>query len=171
MGGPWGKDGWYDVGIMTGDFVFKFELNMKGGLNCNDSTNVEDVKWRTILPFVYKEGYAGDADGHFFRMDWCGFGGGNVAKDYNHGNPPSGFNYADFYYVVHDCDLEITYTKVGTALAIDWIWKCNTEGVYKGQSFDYHQGCTLLDASKVGIALASEFANCTITKASLSRSN
>ena len=171
VGGPWDKNGWYDVGVLQGDFVFKFELNMKGGLNCGGSTNVDDVKWRTILPFVYKEGYAGDADGHFFRMDWCGFGGGNVGTDYNHGGVPQGFDYAQFYYVVHDCDLEITYTKVGTALSLDWVWHCNTEGIYQGQSFEYHQGCTLLDASKVGIALASEFANCTITKAELTRSN
>ena len=169
VGGPWDKSGWYDVGVLQGDFVFKFELNMKGGLNCGGSTNVDDVKWRTILPFVYKEGYAGEADGHFFRMDWCGFGGGNLGTDYNHGGVPAGFDYAQFYYVVHDCDLEITYTKVGTALSLDWVWHCNTEGIYQGQSFEYHQGCTLLDASKVGIALASEFANCTITKAELNR--
>ena len=68
-------------------------------------------------------------------------------------------------------DLTLVYKKVGAVITLDWVWVCGaTEGYFQGKTFEYHQGCTLIDPNaKLGIALASEFTNATITKASLAR--
>ena len=169
VGGPWDRTGWYDCGLMEGDFTFTFEFNMKG---CYGASNANgDACWRTILPFVYSETYAGDADGHFFRMDWCGFGGANFVKDINDGAFPDGFDWNICNEAYGDMDVVLVYTKVGARINLDWVWTCNaTEGFFVGKTFEYHQGCTLIDANaKVGIALASEFTLATITRAELAR--
>ena len=169
VGGPWDKNGWYDCGLHTGDFTFTFEFHMQG---CCGATNANgDSCWRTALPFVYKEGYAGDADGHFFRMDWIGYGGGNFVKNINDGAFPSGFNWDICQEAYSNMDIKLVYKKVGAVITLDWVWTClATEGYFEGKTFEYHQGCELIDPdAKVGIAIASEFTVCTFTKAYLAR--
>lgn len=169
VGGPWDKTGWYDTGLHEGDFTFTFEFRMQG---CYGASNANgDACWRTALPFVYKEGYAGDTDGHFFRMDWCGFGGGNYVKNINDGAFPDGFNWDICREAYSDMDVTLTYKKVGAVITLDWIWECNaTEGYFLDKTFEYHQGCELIDPNaKLGIAIASEYTICTFTRAELSR--
>ncbi len=170
VGGPWDKSGWYDAGLFSGDFTFVFEFHMQGGCGGN-SSDWGSFCWRTVLPFVYKEGYAGDADGHFFRMDWCGFGGGSFLTNISDGSDVGGL-YPNGWDVFNNSDIKLTYTKVGGHIAINWtITCCATEGTWAGVVINnYNQSCDLIDpTAKVGIALASEFTLCTITKAELSR--
>ena len=170
VGGPWDKSGWYDIGLLEGDFTFTFEFHMQG---CVGATNKNgDACWRTILPFVYKEGFAGDRDGHFFRMDWCGFGGDDFVKNVNNGAFPDGFNWDICDEAYSNMDVKLIYKKVGAIITLDWVWTClATEGFFQGKTFEYHQSCELIDSTaKVGIALASEFTIATITKAELARS-
>ena len=169
VGGPWDKAGWYDCGLHTGDFTFTFKFHMQG---CCGATNANgDSCWRTALPFVYSENYAGDADGHFFRMDWCGFGGGNYVKNVNDGSFPEGFNWDICQEAYSNMDVELVYTKVGAVVTLDWVWTCLADsGYFQGTTFEYHQGCELIDpTAKLGIAIASEFTICNFTEASLAR--
>ena len=170
VGGPWDKNGWYDIGLFTGDFQMVIEFHMQG---CCGATNANgDACWRTALPFVYSENYAGDQDGHFFRMDWCGFGGGQYVKNVNDGAFPDGFNWDICREAYSDMDVSLTYTKKGAVVNLDWVWKCNaTEGYFLDKTFEYHQGCELIDPdAKLGIAIASEFTVCTFTRVELIRS-
>lgn len=169
-GGPWDRNGWYDVGVFEGDFTFTFEFNMRGCQGADSSTPA-DCCWRTILPFVYSENYTGDTNGHFFRMDWCGFGGGDFVTEVNDGAFPDGFDWNINYEAYSNMDVVLVYTKVGARINLDWVWTCNAaEGYFVGKTFEYHQGATLKDpTAKVGIALAAEFTYATITKASLAR--
>ena len=170
VGGPWDKSGWYDVGLFDGDFKFVFEMHMQGGCGGN-ADDWGSYCWKTVLPFVYKEGYAGDGDGHFFRMDWCGYGGGNFVTNVNDGQNVAGL-YPSAWDVFNNSDIKITYTKVGGHIDINWVITCcATEGQWANAVIDnYNQSCDLINANaKVGIALASEFAICNITRAELSR--
>ena len=169
VGGPWDKNGWYDCGLHTGDFTFTFEFHMQGCCGAGNANG--DSCWRTALPFVYSENYAGDADGHFFRMDWCGFGGGNFVKNVNDGAFPDGFNWDICQEAYSNMDVKLVYKKVGAVVTLDWVWTClATEGYFQGKTFEYHQGCELIDpTAKLGIAIASEFTICNFTKASLAR--
>ena len=168
-GGPWDKNNWHDFGLFEGDFKFAIDFHMEG---CKGAGNTnDDACWRTVLPFVYKEGYSNAPDGHFFRMDWCGYGGENFVKDINNGATPEGFDWGICREAYSNMDVKLVYTKVGANIKLDWVWECKTDGGYfKDKTYEYHQSCNLIDPSaKVGIALASEFAYCLITKAELSR--
>ena len=170
VGGPWDKNGWYDVGLFEGDFTFVFEMHMQGGCGGN-ADDWGSYCWRTVLPFVYQEGYNGDQMGHFFRMDWCGFGGDAFLKDINNGENVAGL-YPSAWDVFNNSDIVLTYKKVGANISLNWKITCKaTTGDWAGVVIDnYNQSCVLKDATaKVGIALASEFAICNITKAALTR--
>ena len=170
VGGPWDKAGWHDFGLFEGNFTFTIKLHMEGCKGA-PTANPDDNKWRTILPFVYKEGYAGTRDGHFYRMDWCGFGGEDYVNNINDGEFPAGFDYNIINQALSNMDIDLVYTKVGAVITLDWVWTClATEGYYVGKTFEYHQGATLIDPNaKLGIALAAEFTYCLITKAELAR--
>ena len=184
-GGPWDEAGWHDFGLFEGDFTFTLKFHMDG---CKGAGNPNaDSCWRTILPFLYKEGYdwewipsanngegasnGAEVNAHFFRMDWCGFGGESFLKDFNNGAFPEGFDWGICQEAYGNMDVELVYTKVGAVITLDWVWTClATEGYFVGKTFGYHQGATLIDpTAKVGIALGAEFAYALITQADLAR--
>lgn len=170
VGGPWDKAGWYDIGVLEGDFTVTFEMLQQAGRGGN-SSDWGSYCWRTILPMLYKEGYAGDTDGHFFRMDWCGFGGGgDLFESYNHGSDVGGL-YPNGWDVFDNSNVKITIKKVGVNISLDWVITCNaTTGDYAGKVIEYGQSAVLKDAnSKVGVALASEFTLATITRAEVTK--
>ena len=166
----WNKDIWHDFGLFEGNFTFTFKYHMEG---CIGSTNPNgDSCWRTIVPFVYQEGYANnDHRAHFFRMDWCGYGGDEFVNNVHDGEFPAGFDWNICREAYGNMDVDLVITKTGAAITLDWVWTClATEGYYVGKTFDYHQSCTLIDpTAKVGLALSGEFARATITKANLAR--
>ena len=145
------KELWYDLGVFSGDFSIELEFNMKGGQGTS-STQASDICWRTVLPVLYN----GDSN-HVFRMDWFGFDNYSFASSADHGNCPEGFDWNNTYYAFSDLDVYLMITKIGTNVTLDWVWTCAAQGVYYGESFDYHQSCVLNNSTQMGVALASEY--------------
>lgn len=174
FGGWDNKSTWYDMGVISGDFTFTFEFNMRGCLG-TDSTSGGDNCWRTVLPVLYKDGWESNADtgnrvDHVFRMDWFGWDDGAFTTAANNGAFPDGFNWDICREAYSNMDVTLVIKKVGADVTLDWVWKCNaTEGYFLGKTFEYHQGCTLVDGTKVGVALTAEWTTLTFTKASLAR--
>ena len=171
FGGWDNKATWFDMGVISGDFVITLEFNMKGCLG-TDSTGGGDNCWRTVLPVLYDEGY--DAGTHkvdaVFRMDWFGWSDGGYTSAQNNGAFPEGFNWDICREAYSDMDIKLVITKSGANVTLDWVWTCNaTEGYFLGKTFEYHQGCTLVNGEKTGVALSGEWVNTTITKAELAR--
>lgn len=172
--GGWdNKDWWYDLGVHSGDFVFELEFNMKACQGLGDQFGPGDTCWRTVLPVLYKEGWQSDAAtgnrvDHVFRMDWWGWDDGAFSSDANNGVIPDGFDWGINWEAFSNMDIQLTIKKVGAKVTLDWAWTClATEGFYQGKVFEYHQGCTLVDATKVGVALTAEWTIYTVTKANL----
>ncbi len=126
-----------------------------------------DCKWRTVLPGVYKDDPNKLA---VYRMDWWGWDDFGITTSLSRGSCPAGFDLNTCYEALSDMDITLTYTKVGADVTIDWVWKCNaTEGNYVGKVFEFHQGCSLADPSRLGVVLSAEFAILTITRAEITR--
>lgn len=176
FGGWDNKSTWYDLGVLAGDFVFTLEFHMDGCIE-GDPNDPRSSCWRTVLPVLYKEGWESDgATGnrvnHVFRMDWFGWDDGQFTSSANNGATPAGFDWNINYQAFSNMDVKLVVTKTGANVALDWVWTpCTTEGSYANTTFEYHQGCVLLDAyvAKVGLALSAEWTNYTITKAQLAR--
>ena len=67
-------------------------------------------------------------------------------------------------------DVELTFTKKGDLVKLDWVWTClATEGMYVDQVYEYHQSCKLANGAKVGVALSAEWTTYTVTKADFTR--
>ena len=183
FGGWDNKDTWFDLGVIEGDFAVTLEFHMQG---CNLTTGFVDDKgnprdpgpgdfcWQTVLPVLYDEGY--NAASHkvaaVFRMDWWGWvdGGDAFATNQNKGTCPAGFDWGINREAFSDMDVKLTVTKSGANMTLDWVWNCcATEGYYVGKSYEYHQGCTLTNSSKVGVALSAEWTILNVTRAELSR--
>ena len=157
------REHWYDLGVFSGNFSIEFEFNMKG---CQGTTSTEPSNncWKTVLPVLYN----GDSN-HVFRMDWFGFDNYSFASSSDHGNCPEGFDWNNIYYAFSDLDVYLMITKIGANVTLDWVWTCAAQGVYYGESFDYHQSCVLNDSTQMGVALASEFTIFTVYRAFLTR--
>ena len=171
FGGWDNKATWTDLGVLAGDFVVELEFNMHGCLGGDPSTPA-DTCWRTVLPVLYDEGY--DAGTHkvdkVFRMDWFGWHDGDYTTEQNNGSMPAGFDQNVNSEAFSDMDITLVITKTGAKVTLDWVWKCNaTTGMYVGKTFEYHQGCTLANGEKTGVALSAEWTTYTVTKAEVKR--
>ena len=171
FGGWDNKATWYDMGVWSGDFKVTFEFNMRGCQGVAADAAPADTCWRTVLPVIYDEGYSHtdhkvDA---VFRMDWFGWTDGGFTSAQNNGVCPDGFDWAINYQGYSNMDVVLVVTKVGAAVTLDWTWHILAEGAMNDRVFEYHQGCTLVNADKAGVALSGEWVNMTVTRAEFSR--
>ena len=170
--GGWdNKATWTDFGVWSGDFALEVEFHMNGCLGGNPS-DPGSCCWRTVLPVLYDEGY--DAGTHkvdkVFRMDWFGWTDGGFAAEENNGTIPAGFDWNKNYEAFSNMDVKLVFTKKGQVVTLDWVWTClATEGMYVGQTYEYHQSCKLANGEKVGVALSAEWTTYTVTKANFTR--
>lgn len=171
FGGWDNKATWTDFGIWSGDFTLTVAFHMDGCLG-GDPAAPGDCCWRTVLPVLYDEGY--DAGTHkvdkVFRMDWFGWNDGGFTTEENNGSIPAGFDWNKNYEAFSNMDVQLVFTKKGAVVTLDWVWTClATEGMYVGQSYEYHQSCKLANGDKVGVALSAEWTNYKVTQADFSR--
>ena len=171
FGGWDNKATWTDFGVWSGNFKLELEFHMNGCLGGNPS-DPGSCCWRTVLPVLYDDGY--EAGTHkvdkVFRMDWFGWDDGGFVTEQNNGEMPAGFDWNQNYQAFSNMDIKLTFTKSGDLVKLDWVWTClATEGMYVGQSYEYHQSCKLANGEKVGVALSAEFTTYTVTKADFSR--
>lgn len=171
FGGWDNKATWTDFGVWSGDFALAVKFHMDGCLGGNPS-DPGSCCWRTVLPVLYDEGY--DAGTHkvdkVFRMDWFGWHDGDFTTEQNNGSMPAGFDWNKNYEAFSNMDVELVFTKKGSVVTLDWVWTClATEGMYVGQSYEYHQSCKLASGDKVGVALSAEWTNYTVTAADFTR--
>lgn len=171
------KPEWFDCGVWAGDWVIQLAFHMEGCQDTAADAAPGDTCWRTVLPYVYKDGWEAPGDsgnriGHCFRMDWWGWDDGAFTSAANNGSIPADFDWGINRQAFSNMDVELTVTKSGANVTLDWTWTClATEGYYQGKTFEYHQGLTLNAdyAEKVGFALTAEWTIFKVTKADLSR--
>lgn len=168
FGGWSDKSTWYDLGVISGNFIVELEFTMFGCQGCTTESQPGDCCWRTVLPILYGlEWTPNNAVDQVFRMDWFGWTEGGFATSSNNGVCPSGFDWNINYEAFSNMDIKLTITKSGKNVTLDWIWICNaTEGYYQGKTFEFHQSCVLADnySSSIGVALTGEWVILSITK-------